>query len=298
MKKVLYVVIGILIAVVVLSVFKDVLIKASVEKGTEIVTGLRLSIQGFKVGIIKTLVGIRNLKLFNPKGFQDKVMLDMPEIYVNYDLPAIFRGKIHLEEMRIDMKEFMVVKNKKGELNLDSLKVVKAQKEGEKPEEKDKGKVKIPEIQIDSLELKVGKVIYKDYSRGGAPSVKEFNVNINERYENITNPYSLVSLLVVKALMNTTIANLTNFDLQGLSGTVSETLASAQKLATEAVVQAGETIKQTTKVAQEAVQGTQKAAQATVGEAEEAVKETAGTLKKTTEGLTDMLKMPFGSKEE
>jgi hypothetical protein len=76
------------------------------------------------------------------------------------------------------------------------------------------------------IELKIGKVVYKDYSRGTEPFVQEFNVNLNERYSNITDPYKLVSLIVVKALWNTTIASLANFNLDGLKGTISDTLSS------------------------------------------------------------------------
>lgn len=283
MKKLGMIVITIIVAVVVLSFFKDVIIKTSVEKGVEMVTGLQLRVSSFRVGIINTLVGIRNLRLYNPKGYQDKIMLDMPEIYVDYDLPAIVQGNVHLNEMRINMSEFMVVKNEKGELNLDALKVVQAEKEGKKPQEKDKGKAEMPEIRIDELELKIGKVVYKDYSGGGKPSVKEFKVNLNERYENITDPYKLVSLIVVKALMNTTIANLTNFDLGGLQGTVSDTLATAQKAAMEAVGQAQQVVGQTAKQAEVAVKETEKA-----------VQETTKALEDAAKGLQGAFKNPFG----
>ncbi|UCH12062.1 MAG: hypothetical protein JSW18_04395 [Candidatus Omnitrophota bacterium] len=276
MKKALFIVIGIVVLIFVLAFAKDIIIKISVEKGVQFVTGLPLKMESFRAGIIKTLVGIRGLRLYNPKGYKDKIMLDMPEIYVDYDLPAIMKGKVHLEEMHINVKEFVVIKNEKGELNLDSLKVVQAQKEGKKPEEKEKGKA--PEIQIDSLELKIGKVLYKDYSRGGEPAVREFDVNLNEKYTNIRDPYKLVSLIVVRALMNTTIASLANFDLGGLKGTVSGALASVEKIAVE-------TAAKTQEAAKQAVQK--------VGEA------TTDAVKKTTEGLKDVFKLPFGgSKEE
>ena len=282
MKKILTIVIGVIAILLVLSFTKDILIKASVEKGVELVTGLPLKMRSLNVGIINTVVGIKNLKLFNPAGYEDRVMLEMPEIYVDYNLPAILKGKVHLEEMRINMKEFTVVKNKEGELNLDSLKVVQAQKEGKEPQEKEAGKV--PEMQIDSLELKIGKVIFKDYSRGGAPSVQEFEVNLNERYENITNPYSLVSLIVVKTLMNTTIARLTRFDLNGLQGSISDTLASAQEIAAETAAQAKEALDKTAIQARQAAEEVSQKAQ-----------EATESLKKATEGLKKSFKLPFGS---
>ena len=279
MKKPLVIVVSILAILVVLSFAKDIIVKTSVEKGVELVTGLPLKMRSLNVGIVRTLLGIRDLTLFNPKGYPDKIMLSMPEIYVDYNLPDIIKGKIHLEEVRIDMKEFIVVKNKQGELNLDSLKVVQAQQEGKAPQEqaKKEGKGKAPEMQIDTLELKVGKVIYKDYSRGGAPSVKEFDVNLNEKYENITDPYSLVSLIVVKTLMNTTIARLADFDLKGLQGTVSDTLATAQQAATEAAAQTKEVLMQTKQ------------------QTEATVKETTETIKKTADDLKKSFKLPFGS---
>jgi len=284
MKKTLVIIIGILAIILVASLAKDAIIKVSVEKSVEVVTGLKLSIADFKTGVLRSLVHIRELKIFNPSGYEDKTMLDMPEIYVRYDLPAVIGGKIHLPEVRIHMKEFVVVKNAKGDLNLNSLKVVQAQKEGKEPSEEAGGKPLA--IQIDSLELKIGKVLYKDYSRGGAPSVQEFDVNIDEKYSNITNPYSIASLIVVKALMNTSIARLANFDLKGLQGTIGDTLGSAQKVAAEAVTKAQ-------------AQVTKTQAQVTKAMASAGVdsRQAQETVKKTAESLQGMLKNPFGAKD-
>ena len=287
MKKIGMIIAIVLAALLVLSFAKNIIAKTSVSAGVKAMTGLKLSMKSMNIGVFRTLIGIKELKLHNPPGFPDKLMVNMPEIYLDYDLGAFLKKKVHLEEIRLNLKEFTVVKNEKGELNLDSLKVVQAQKEGKKPQEQEKGKA--PQMQIDSLELKIGKVIYKDYSRGRVPSVREFEINLNERYENISNPYTLVSLIVVKALMNTTIARLADIDLAGLQGTISDTLASAQKIATEAAVKAQEAVKETAEKTQEAAkQASQKA--------QEAAKETTEILKKTTEGLKDKIKLPFGSK--
>jgi hypothetical protein len=250
MKKLVVVLVVLVVIVAGLSFGKNTIAKVAVERGVEMITGLQLRMAGFNLGILKTLVNIDGLKLFNPKGFEDRVMVDMPNIYVDYNLPAALKGNVHLYDMKLNLKEFVVVKNKDGKLNLDSLKVVQAQKEGKRPQEKDKGKA--PQMQIDNLELKIGKVIYKDYSSGARPSVREFNVNINEKYTNIKDPYSLVSIIVVKALMNTTIASLTNFDLGGLSNTVSDTLSHATKLVTDTAAKATQIVGDTGKTVTEA----------------------------------------------
>ncbi|MDD4956864.1 MAG: hypothetical protein PHH49_02550 [Candidatus Omnitrophica bacterium] len=278
MKKIIIVtVISILAVVMVFAIAKDVLVKVAVERGVELVTGLRLRVDSFRVGILNTKVDIDGLRLFNPKGFADKVMLDMPDIYVDYDLPAITKGTIHLYDMRIYLKEFTVVKNEKGELNLDSLKVVQ-QKGGAREPAGAKGK--LPAMQIDSLHLKIGRVLYKDYSGGGKPKVQEFPLNLDEKYSNINDPNKLVSLIVVKAIMNTTIARLTNFDIGPLKGIISDTLATAQKLTGQTVAVATETLSKTTEQAQGMVKGA------------------TGTITETTKELTNVIKLPFGSKKE
>jgi len=273
MKKTLVSAIIIVLAVVVvLGAAKNIIAKVSVEKGVEAVTGLPLKMKSFDIGIIKTFVKIDDLRLFNSPGYKDKIMLEMPEIYVDYDLPAIFKGKIHLKDVRIDLKEFVVVKNASGNLNLDALKPVQQEKGEAKPaEEPAKKKGKAPEMQIDSLELKIGKVIYKDYSKGGEPTVTEYQIGIDERYSDITDPNKLVALIVVKALMNTTVGRLTGFDMGGLQDSVSGTLSTAQEVTGQAAAAAQATAKKTTEAA-------------------------VDTVKDTADSVKESFKMPFGGK--
>jgi hypothetical protein len=263
MKKIMiFVIAAVLSVVIVIAVAKDPITKMAVEKGTRSVTGLELRIRKMAVGIMSTLVSIEDLRLLNPPGYKDRVMLDMPEIYVDYNLPALIAGKVHLNKLRLNMSEFVVVKNEKGEINLNALNVVKEQK-GEKkvtPAEK----AKMPDMQIDVLELKVGKVVYKDYSMGGLPRVQEFNINLDERYLNVDDPDKLVSLIVVKAISNTSIARLTGFDLKGLENTIGDTLGTAQLI---------------------------------VDRAQDVITTGGEAARKTVEGLQDIIKMPFGTKE-
>ena len=255
MKKWQIVIIAVLAVLLALSLLKDMLIKVSVEKGVEIVTGLKLDIRSLNVGVFRSAVSIKGLRIFNPPQFKDRIMADIPEIYVDYDLPAILGGNIHLRDLRLDLKEFVVVKNAKGELNLNSLKVVSAKKEGVKPETKGE---RAPDIRIDNFELKIGKAFYKDYSARGGPSIREFDVNINERYTNITNPYAVVSIIVVKALANTAIAGLANIDINGLSGTIMDSLSSSTKLSGTAAKVAQNVLQVTTQQAPEAAKSTSK----------------------------------------
>jgi hypothetical protein len=286
----------VLVLLIALFFGKNVVIKTSVTAGVRTMTGLKLSIRGMDFGIFKTLIGINELQLYNPSGFVDELMFDVPEIYVDYDLGAVMKGRTHLEEVRLNLKEFIVVKNEAGELNLDSLKVVK-EEEKEVIDEGKKEKTKTRELQIDVLELRIDKVVYKDYSKGTPPKVKEYNVNIDDRFENITDPKTFGRLIIVKALKNTTIASLTNFDLgklqRGISGTVRKTAEKALETPGRAIEigkDAGEKARETAEEkVKKAIEAEKKAGEKVKETAEEAVEKAADAIKKI---------LPFGKKED
>ncbi|MDD5496197.1 MAG: AsmA family protein [Candidatus Omnitrophica bacterium] len=283
MKKWIILAVSILAVIFILSLAKDMIIKVSVEKGVNLVTGLRLKMGSLKVGLLGTLVQIKDLELLNPAGYKDRTMLDMPEVFVDYALMPLLKGKIYLTEVRIDLKKLVVVKNENGELNLDALKVVQAEKETKGKRPSVKKELNAPPMRIDSLTLKIGSVIYKDYSKGGAPAIREFNINLNEKYSDIDDLNIVVSLIVIKALSNTTVPSLANFDLQGLKGNTGDVLGTAQKLTGEAAAKVQAVTRRATRV---------------VDETGSVTRQATDTVQKTTETLQDILKNPFGSGEK
>ncbi|MFA6078967.1 MAG: hypothetical protein WC779_04390 [Candidatus Omnitrophota bacterium] len=236
-------IIVVLVAALIIPALKDKLVKISVENGVQVITGLKLKMGQLNVGVFKPIVSIKNLIILNPPGYRDEMMLDMPEIYVDYDLGSIRQGRIHLREIRLHLKELLVVRNENGELNLDSLKVVKAQKAGKKPGEGDAKKA--PPIIVDNLSLKIGKVVFKDYSKGPKPSINEFNMNIDEEYQDIEDAYSLVSIVVSRSLRSTAISKLVNFDASGLQSTVSKVMSGAINRTQNAMQGTADTLRQT-----------------------------------------------------
>jgi len=290
MKKIAQFLLAVLIFFAAVFIARNAIVKAVIETGVKAVTGLPLKLGKLDVNFPGHFVIVENLKLYNPAGFPDEPMVDLPEIYVHYDLAAIMAGKIHLQELRFSLEEFVVVRNQDGALNLDTLKSLadKQPKPSEPVPAKSAGKI---EMRIDEFHLHIGRVLFKDYS-GGTPSVKKFEVGINEVFKDITNPDALVRVVVAKALMNTSIASLTNFDLAGLQGSVSGVLNSSVQEAQKLV---GETLLQVTQSAgdlqdlagspQDLVKGVTKTGDAVVGSAEETAKQAANLLKSKTSGF-------------
>ena len=262
MKKLL---IWIVAVVAVLFLAKGAIAKMAVSAGVKSVTGLRLEIRSLQVGVFRSRVDAQGVKLYNPGGFRDPVMADLPQLYVDYDLPGFFAGKTHLRELRVNLKEFTVVKDKQGRLNLDSLKAVqKAKEQKEKPAKQKEPARRPGSFQIDQLDLTVGKVVYKDYSGGGEPSVREFNVNLHERHANVNDPAALGALIVSRALFSTAVAGLANFDVGMLDNYARDIL----KFSGDTLTNAG---------------------QKAVGTAGKVVDTAAGTLKKI---------LPFGEEQK
>ncbi len=221
-------------ALAVLVLARNGVVKATAENGVRIMTGMPLSIGKLDLGLTSTRVDLETLVVKNPAGFHNTVLVDIPKILVDYDLFDILKGKVHLENLEFDMKQFTVVKNEKGELNLDRLRALQGTPQASASISKPgpKAPAKAVPIQIDMMHFKIDKVVYVDYS-GGQPSTKEFRMNLDQSYQNITDLNSIVRLIVLKVMINSGISNLVNFDIGGLEGTLTGAFNTSTKLAAQ-----------------------------------------------------------------
>ena len=277
----------ILCVFLVLIIGKNMVIKHVLAGGVKTLTGLKMHIDKTDVGVFSTKIALEGLTLYNPKDFPDKVMIEMPELYVDYDLGAMFKKNVHLSELRINLKEFVVVRNKDGLLNLDSLKVVKETKqESAQPDKKVKKAKPDGSFQIDVMSLKIDKVIFKDYSVGDKPKITEYPIKINEKFTNINDPKKVANVIIVKAVMASAIGRLTNFDVNALATSASDTLKGATKIVGSTAGAAVDTGKKAAKTATETTkQVGSKAADAA-----------SDTVDKTKETIDKLL--PFQDKSE
>lgn len=205
MKKISIILIIIIFTVVAASIAKDLIIKTSIEGIVSLATGLRMNIGSLKVSITDTYIDIKDMVIFNPPHFNDRVMLKAPEVYIDYDLLAILKKKIHLNEVRIDLRELTVVKNRANKTNLDYVKDLKpTQGEAAGEASGEQGR----RLQIDNLRLKIGKVIYKDYSAGEKPQVSEYKINIDASYKNVKDTKEIMRLIISKAIISTAIGTI------------------------------------------------------------------------------------------
>lgn len=217
MKKIGVLFVVLIVLIVGFGLVKNVVGKSLVVRGVKAITGVELELGKLGIGVRQHFLSLEDLKILNPPSFTEKVMADFPEIYADYNLGDFFKGKVHFQELRINLKEFYVVKNQANEININSLKALIPKnngKQGQPP----------PQIQIDNLALTIGKVVYTDYS-SGKPEQREFAINIDEKFKDVNDPKALVNLILVKALSKTTIPSLANINLDQIKGEISDVLS-------------------------------------------------------------------------
>lgn len=209
----------------VLALAKNALIKFTAVSTLKKLTGLRMEIKNIGVGVFNSRLRIEGVKVFNPGEAAEGAMVDMPLLDVRYELFGFFKNRVHLYSLQLDLKQLNVDRTNDGKVNLSSLSALKPKNTGGRP----------PEISIDILDLKIGKVVYKDYSFQ-PPKTKEFDLNINEHIRNITDTRQLVNLILTRALMNT--------DLSPLIGILSDPEKAAKEQVEVLKQRAGEKLKE------------------------------------------------------
>ena len=232
MRKLFRLVLLIFILAVIFDFGKDYIGKSLVEKGIKSFTSLDVKIDDFDVGITGTTIGMSGCTIYNPNNFFDRVMIDVPDIYVDYDLKSILADKIHIREARIYLKDFIIVRNSYGEVNVEYLrtairnsheeKVVRRTSSADEPGNRREvktvsSKIKSKkDVKIDNLELKIGRVVYKDYTAGEVPRVLEFRLNLRERFKDIDSGEELVKIITSRALADSAIQAIANLDIDKL----------------------------------------------------------------------------------
>ncbi len=213
-KKNKLVLLGVIVLVVLgFGVLKDPLIKSVVSVVGSQIVGAPVHIDTLSVGVLKQSIRMSGMKMYNPKGFPEGVLIDIATIYVDYDLGALLKKKIHLISAEFDLREMGLVKNKEGKLNVDSLKFVQQPKGSKETQQSPQ----MP-LAIDTLKLGIGKLIVKDYTAGSEPSVQVYNINIHKSYKNIKSAQALAALIISEPMKSAGIKGAAVYGVSMLAG--------------------------------------------------------------------------------
>ncbi len=270
----------ILVVLAVFVLLRDGIVKTAVEIGTRTATGLPLKIEKLHIGLLSSTFSISGLTLENPDGFQDRTMVSLPELFVDYSVKSFFAGAPRVHSVRVHLAEFNVVRNSDGKLNLDTFKSLSKPKQSEAAPTQPKPQAKT--ISIGKLALRIDKVSYKDYTVNPV-RVQDFNVGINEEFSELPNLVTILKLIATRAF-GSSIASLANLNLGDLQSSVSG-------IASQSLGSAADLVKDAKSLAEEKVGETAGKVQETATKALDSVQDMAGN---SVKNLAGKIKMPFG----
>lgn len=180
----------------------DSVLRVMIEHNIRKQTGMDAEIGRFHLGLTQPVVEIQNLQLFNSAAFGGTPFLNIPEIHVEYDQPALKRGEIHITLLRFNLGELDIVKNDAGQTNLFALGLAvpgKTDLAKSKPMDEIKKQTGLDFKGIDVLNVSVGTAKYIDLK--DQKNNREQKIGIeNQIIKNVQTPADLTGLAVLVAL--------------------------------------------------------------------------------------------------
>ena len=147
----------IIVAIVLLLIFKDTILRKVAEHQIRAQTGMEVKIGRFSTSLFSPDVTIENLKLYNTPEFGGTEFLIIPELHIEFDAAAFQQQKLRIKLARFNLAELDVVKNQAGETNIVSM-MAKMPKGKLAPHGIHVGGKKFEFESIDVLNLSIGRM--------------------------------------------------------------------------------------------------------------------------------------------
>jgi len=117
-KWALRIVVLAVVAVVLLLVYKDTILRAIAEHQIRAATGMDVKIGHISSGLLSPVVNIENLTVYNTPEFGGTEFLIVPELHVEFDSDALANEKFRIKLLRANVAELDVVRNLDGKTNI------------------------------------------------------------------------------------------------------------------------------------------------------------------------------------
>jgi len=156
-------------------------------------TGLDVTIGKLSIGLGKPTLAIENFRLYNSSDFGRSIFLAVPEVRVQYDLPALRQKRIHLNLVQLNLGELHIVQNKNGKTNLQAL------QGRQNPSSSASGASPVQFEGIDTLKLTIGKLKFTS-DKNPARNEERYIGYKNETIKNVKSMKDLEPLIARIAL--------------------------------------------------------------------------------------------------
>lgn len=160
--------------------------KALMIRNLSKTTGLGVTMESVKLSLIRPQFLIQGLRFSNPDGFPSAELTEIGTLKVRYFPPPLFGLWIDVRRVELHFKEFRLVRNEAGNLNLPAV----------VPRQRVRGT-------INEVALNLGTVTYTDLSQG-QPIQKTFNLQLESAtYRNVKGIAGIVEIVNWEVLKRT-----------------------------------------------------------------------------------------------
>ena len=237
MKKFTKIILIVVASVLALGFLKDGIVQVTLETAISKFLPVSVHVGRTRASFIKSTIELKAVKVSNVHGFPEKLLADIPFIFIQYEPGGLAKHMAHFQKIQLDLKELTVVKNKEGKLNVEAFK-------SPKQDAKASSKQSSATLKIDTLVLSIGRVVYKDYSGLGQPSTQTFEIQMKDRtYHNINNPTVIASLVMTEVISRSALSRITNLDISFFKDQAGGLLSDAVDLSQVGVGKVGDTAK-------------------------------------------------------
>jgi hypothetical protein len=151
-------------------------------------TGFVVQVDQLSVNPFSATVALSGLVVRNPEGWPSGDFLEVRAFRANAELFSLFSDHLVADEVFVDVPQLTLVRNQQGVLNAVAL------KDGFKSEAKQAQTPKkpAPQFLIKRLSFKFGRLVYADYSKGGKPDIRDYDVNLTRELRDVDSVAKLI----------------------------------------------------------------------------------------------------------
>lgn len=162
-------------------------------------TGFALTSDSFSVNPLGGAFKAENLRVLNPHTFPSPDFVAFRSLNADVDLPSLMSDQIVINSATVDVETLALIRAIDGTLN---AKLFTDRLKGDAPPPEPSTEPK-PEKQflIKNLEVRVSKMRVENHT-GQKPSIREFNVNFSQRYQDVTDLKQLATGPALMSLAN------------------------------------------------------------------------------------------------
>jgi hypothetical protein len=195
-----------LVAILILSL--NSILRVIMEHRLAAQTGMDAEIGRVAFRWFEPQVEIRDLKIYNSPEFGGTLFLDIPEIHLEYDRPALAHSRLHLTLVRFNLGELDIVKNEAGRTNIFALGLALPTGKVGGPATPAATAAGLSEFQrrtglafesIDTLNVSIGTLKYLDLKDPRHNRTQKIGIE-NLVLKNVKTPADLLSLSMIVAL--------------------------------------------------------------------------------------------------